>query len=231
MTEPAGKVSINPHGSFVSQGLIKDRIDATKAEKAVNTAQTDAEKAKGEAEEKRRLDEINKLLPEKVTSSSLGEVSFDTFKSRYKDIWSQVENKDHLARGFCTFECEMAPGLKVGFRTFKSGELRQIRRFTSSTLPNQDFHKYLDEEYRYRTVRLMVGITSYYGKDMPTVPLEFPEGSVEKWLALSDVKARAAWLDDLPDEVVESMSGTLTDVVLAYRLALTENLKNRFAPL
>lgn len=227
----AGKIPINPHGgSFVSQGLIKDRIDATKAEKAVNTAQTDAEKAKGDEAEKKRLDEINRLLPDRV-ASSMGEMSFSTFKSVYKDIWEQVENKDHLARGFCTFERELAPGLKVGLRTFRSGELRQIRRFTSATLPTQDFHKYLDEEYRYRTARLIVGVTSYAGNEMPAVPLEFPEGSVEKWLAMNDVKTRAAWLDALPDEIVEAMSGTLSDVALAYRLALTENLKNRFAPL
>jgi hypothetical protein len=54
---------------------------------------------------------------------------------------------------------------------------------------------------------------------------------VEKWLALPDVKARHAFLDSLPDEIVEVMSGVLSDIVVAYRLALTENLKNQFAPL
>lgn len=228
MPEQAGRVSLKPSGSFVSQETIRDGIDASKASEAVNQAQTDSEKARKDAADQKRIDEINKLLPEEVFCV-LGKVSFRLFKQIYKTVWDQVENKDHLARGYVICERELSPGLPVQVRSFRTKEMRTITQFSPVTSPEGSQTKLADETFTFRNVRLALGVVAFGGRELPGLPM--PESDLESWKKLQIVKGRLEMFDNFSEEIVDGLAGLITDTIFAYRLALQENLKNRYAPL
>jgi hypothetical protein len=217
-------------GSFVSAAAIQEKIEASRAAEEINKSQTDAEKEKADAREAERIREIDALLPEMVMSC-LGEVSFETFKKWYKPIWDQIASKDHLARGYCIFENEPAPNLKIGYRTLRGNEMRILSKLSPTTLPTVDTVKYAEESYLFRFVRLALGVLGWDGTQL--APITAPKAGVDtrEWLKTPEVASRIEFLESLPDEVVDVMAATLSDIAQAYRLALQENLKNRYAPL
>lgn len=217
-------------GSFVSASEIRDKIDAQQAAVQIAQGQTDAEKEKIAAQEAARLKEIDELLPKELICS-VGRMSFDTFKRRYKTIWDQVSSKDHLARGYCIFEHEAAPGVKTSYKTMRSVEMRLLSRVSPTTPAATDPIKYADEGYQYRLVRVAMGVLEWDGRQLAPLPLPGSSDPVGAWLALPDVAARLKMFENLGDELLDLLLGTLNDVTNAYRLALQENLKNQYAPL
>lgn len=231
MAEPAGKITLKPPGSFVSKGALTEAVEAAKAAEAINQTQSDTEKAKQAAAEKARVDEIDKMLPKEVFCF-LGKVSFDLFKTFYKAVWDQVENKDHLARGYVIVEKAVAPHLNVIVRSFKTKEMRLLTQFSPVASPETATAKYADETFTFRNARLALGILSFDGKDLGALPLPSEaDKDLEKWMALSSVKARIEMIESLPEELVDAIAALVNDTILAYRFALQENLKNQFAPL
>jgi hypothetical protein len=213
-------------GSFGASKAIEE-IEQRRAAEAIERGKSaDAEKGEKEEEQSERDKEIDKLLPKEVTSA-LGDVPFDIFKEMYSGIWEQVESKEHLAKGFCTMRKEIATDLPVVFRTLKTNETHLVNQFAPE--PGGEIRKYLDADSEYRKIQLAIGVMEFDGRE--SAPIETPTGSVEEWKDSQVVKERFDWIDGLPEEITALMSAVLTDVTIAYRLALRENLKNQLAPL
>lgn len=213
-------------GSFVPAAAIQDKIEAHKAATQINQASTDADKAKDDAKEVARLKEIDDLLPKEVFCS-VGKLSFDTFRQRYKTVWEQVANKDHLARGHCVFTHEIAPSVKVIYRTLRGNEMRFLSRMAPSTSATVDRVKFSDEGYQFRLMRVILGVTEWDSRALSPLPIPTLADRVEDWLVLPDVSARMKMFEGLPEELLDLMAGILSDVSNAYHYALQENLKNQ----
>jgi hypothetical protein len=213
-------------GSFTGSKALED-IQKRRLEEAVERGKTQDESGEEKVKEKDERElEVDKLLPKKV-SSVLGEVSFDTFKKMYKGIWDQVESKEHLAKGFCSHSQDLSTGLSVTLRTFRVDEARIINRVAPD--PQIEFREYYDKESDYRTIQLILGVQEFDGKDLPK--LNLPGEDFDKWRESDDVRGRFRWIHGLPEELIALMSSILTDITIAYRIALRENLKNQLAPL
>jgi hypothetical protein len=221
-----------PTGSFTSKEKIVDKIQEDKIRELEN-AQADAKKAEAEAAEQRRIEAIDKLLPKEV-NASFGEVPFEFFKERFQTVWTQIAEKTHLTRGFCTYTFDVAPGLSVTIRTLKSGEMKFLRRFTPTTDPAENPAQYMDEDSLFRNVRFVIAVTEFDGNPMPDIEIPkkrlLKDEDLEEWLGTKAVADRFDWVDDLPEELTDAVAGTFVDLSIAYRNALQENLKNQFAP-
>lgn len=227
-----GPKATTPAGSFMSRDKILGDIDEAKL-RSLESSQVDAKEAKATAEEQKRIDEIDALLPKDVPSS-IGEVSYAFFKQRFQTVWDQVAEKTHLTSGYCTYTWEVAPGVNVTIRTMKSGEMKFLRLFTPTTDPVEDAAKYLKEDSLFRTVRFVMGVTMFDGSDLPTIPTPRPrvveDDTTAKWLTAPAVAQRFDWADDLAEELTDKIAGVFVDLSTAYRFALQENVKNQFAP-
>jgi hypothetical protein len=71
---PEKSMNIKSQGSFVSAEKIKENIETQRIAAEANQV-PDAEKSKMEADEKKRIEDIDALLPKRVLSS-FGEVSY-----------------------------------------------------------------------------------------------------------------------------------------------------------
>lgn len=235
MTDETRKPRIGPakpQGSFMSREKIIGEIQEDKIRELEN-AQADAKKAKAEADEKKRLDAIDKLLPLEVTTS-FGEVPYEVFKERFQSVWDQVARKTHLTSGFCTYTFEAAPDFYVTIRTLKNREMKFLQRFTPLTDPAENPAKYLDEDTLMRNVRFVLAVVDYGGNPMGDIEIPrtrvLSDEDVTEWLKSKTVASRLDWVDDLPAEFADHVTGTFVDLTTAYRFALRENLKNQFAP-
>jgi len=72
-------------------------------------------------------------------------------------------------------------------------------------------------------------VVAFGGRELPGLPM--PESDLESWKKLQIVKGRLEMFDNFSEEIVDGLAGLITDTIFAYRLALQENLKNRYAPL
>lgn len=224
---PAGAGTEQSTGSFTGAKAIDD-IQRKRTEEAVARGRS-SEGAEEEKDEKQveRDKKIDDLLPKEI-NSALGTVSFETFKEMYKEVWEQVESKEHLAKGFCTHTREIAKSLSVTFRTLRARETQIVNQFAPD--PQQrEFGKFVDSDSEYRKIQLAIGIREFDGRENP--PIELPKDDFEAWKKSQSVVERFRWVDGLGEELVAVMSGILADVTIAYRLALRENLKNQLAPL
>lgn len=222
----AGSGSDQPTGSFTGSKAI-DEIQRRKTAEAVERGRSgegaSGEKDPKQTEKDRKIDE---LLPKEI-SSAIGTVSFDTFKEMYKDVWEQVDSKEHLAKGFCAHTSEIARNLSVTFRTLRANETQIVNQFAPDP-KESDFSKYMASDAEYRKIQLAIGIKIFDGKE--SAPLELPKGDFDEWKQSQIVVERFNWVDGLGEELVSIMSAVLGDVTIAYRLALRENLKNLLAP-
>lgn len=233
MTEPEArppKISIKSKGSFgLSQEVLEEQLlahrDAGNKVQQVEKDKVEAEKEKIQQERDKKIDD---LLPRDVFCI-FGEVSFGTFKEYYKDVWAQVADKVHLAKGFCSFKKELQPGLPVTVRTFKAKEFRQLQYLAPS--PGDNYRGYLEDQIKFRSARLAVSITQFDTEEFPDLGALLAEKGVDNWEKMDIVKERIDWLDNFPEEMLSAMSALVTDVTQAYRLAVQENLKNQLAPL
>jgi hypothetical protein len=224
---PAGSGQDMPTGSFTGSKAI-EKIQRKKAEEAVERGMA-KEKEGGEEDKKQSENDrkIDELLPKEV-NSALGMVSFAQFKDMYKEIWEQVESKEHLSKGFCTHTRDIAKNLPVTFRTLRTNETEIVNQFAPD--PNdQNFSHYMSTDSMYRKIQLAIGIKEFDGRESRT--LELPDDDFDKWKKSTVVVERFNWVDGLPEELTAIMSAILADVTIAYRLALRENLKNQLAPL
>ena len=238
MPEEQKKVKITapraatPGGSFMSREKVLGDIQEQKI-RELETAQTNAKEAKATEDEQKRLDAINKLLPEHV-ASSIGEVPYDFFKAQFQTVWDQVAEKTHLSSGYCTYDWEVAPGVSVTIRTLKSGEMKFLRRFTPITDPSEDPAQYMDEDSLFRNVRFVIALMSFDSYELPALSIpksrRLTKEMIDEWMQDAQVNDRFDWVDDLPEELGDKISGVFVDLSLAYRFALQENLKNQFAP-
>lgn len=213
-------------GSFGGAQAL-EQIQERRTAEAIERGRAEEKAGKEKHKETDERDkEIESLLPKKI-ASVFGEIPFKTFKKMYKSVWEQVENKEHFARGFCTFSYDVSKNLPIVFRTFRVNETVVINRFAAD--PGLDFNKFIVKDSAYRTIQLVLGIQEFDGKELE--PLKMPTGDFDEWKDSEAVQARFDWIGGLPEELTALMSGILTDVTIAYRLALRENLKNQFAPL
>jgi hypothetical protein len=212
------KVTGGPRGSFISEAKVKEAIQAGKA--------AEEEKPPSQEEDAPEEEEKDENIPEKV-NSALGFIPYKTFKKVYKEVWEQVKSKQHLAQGYCLYTEEMAGGVEVTMRTFRTGEMKILRRLAPAANPDTDFQKYLDEDMEHRSFQIILGLVRFDGQDLPEIPL--PTGDIGKWRKSDEVQARLRWVDDLPEEMTALLGSVLADVTIAYRYALRENLKNQYA--
>lgn len=213
---------------MVSKEKVENAIRANQAKDQITRSQDDAEASRAEEEEKKKDAEIDALLPEFLESSIFGRISYRTFKKAYESIWEQISDKTHLARGYCVHSAKPEPGLEISFRTMRSNETAYLNTLVAKA---EDYGDFVGEELKYRSARLAVAITGFGEMDLPDLGEALSKSGLKEWYEVDAVQSRLEWLGKLPEELVNSMSGILTDIVVAYRLAIRENLKNQLAPL
>lgn len=215
------EINPGPKGSFISEDKVKEMIggENPKTEKPPSD-----EEAKEPEESEEGAPEND--VPERI-NSALGVVSYKTFKRRYKEVWDQVEDKRHLAQGFCLYSTAIAEGIDVTLRSFRTREMKVLRRLAPTANPDTDLQRYLEQDFEHRSFQIILGLVRFEGVDLPEIPL--PESDIETWKKSEEVQSRLRWVDDLPEMVTELLGGVLADVTIAYRYALRENLKNQYA--
>lgn len=227
-----GTMGGKPRGSMAPPGMADEiaRKKELEAMDALSRKSDDQSKKKEEKVEEERQKKIDELIP-KTVPAAIGELPFETFRDIYKDVFDAVADKDHWALGFVTHSTELPGGAKAQFRTFKRFEADILRRVApAGGLFNEgaDVAAYHDASDLYQTIRILTGLVQFEGENFSLPKLD---RDVKAWLGVPSVAARRDWLDALPDQLVAYMDNVISDVMFAYRLAATENLKNRFAPL
>jgi hypothetical protein len=220
-------------GSMLPAGYVEDKQrEKELAALEDSTGKQDrVEEDKEEKREEERKAKIDKLLPESIVSA-YGEISYEKFKKIYADVYEGVKEKDHWATGFVTHAANLPGGAAIKIRNFRRSEGDAIRSLTPRTNvmsggPSEDFDR---QNSKFVAVRVLVALMEFDGKEqtpLPTLTLD----TIDEWLGKDVVKKGIKFLDGLPDQLVTFLDAVVTDTMVAYNAAATENLKNQLAPL
>ena len=228
-----GSMGGKPSGSMLPAGFVEDRQrekELSGLEEATGK-QDRVEDDKEEQREKKRKKKIDSLLPDTVVSA-YGEITYKQFKEIYDDVFEGVKEKDHWATGFVTHETHLPGGTPIKMRNFRRSEGDAIRALSprTSIMDGGSAENFDKENSRFVAVRVLVSLMEFDGKErvpLPTLTLD----DTEKWLTNDGVKKGVAFLDNMPDQIVTYLDAVVTDIMVAYNAAATENLKNQLAPL
>lgn len=231
MPDKPGSIGHKPGGSFVNTGELMDGIKKKRELDLLERTKDRVEEDRATEEEKKQDEEITKLLPDKV-ESAFGEVRYKSFKALYKDVFEAVASKDHWALGYVAHEMDVDDGIAVRVRTLRKREADVLRGVApkGAGYPGASLDTFNAEQSEYELVRLLFclqqfGDTVYHDETKITLK------NYEEWRRSELVAARVDAINDLPDEVVALIGAVIHDTMVAYRCAMTENLKNRLAPL
>jgi len=230
MAEP-GSIGKKPQGSFVNTSQMVDDIKRKKELESLEQMKDRKEEEALEEEEKKQNAEIDKLLPERV-ESAFGELPYATFKELYQDVFDAVANKDHWSLGYVSHAMDLYDGVPVRVRTLRKREADVLRGVApkGAAYPGADIDQFNAERAEYETVRLLVCLQQF-GEIQFEDSVKLSLANFSEWRESKDAKARAEQVDDLPDEVISLLGAVINDTMVAYRCAMTENLKNQLAPL
>ena len=220
-------------GSMLPPNFVEDKRrekDLSSLEEATGK-QDRVEEDKEEQREEKRKKHIDDLLPEEV-QSAYGVISYEQFKKVYEDVFVGVREKDHWATGFVTHETKLPGGAQLKMRNFRRGEGDAIRSLMprTSVMSGGSMDSFDRENSKFVAVRIIVGLMEFNDDEFTPLPTLTLDG-IDKWLQNEMVKKAVAFLDNLPDQLVTFMDSVVTDIMVAYNAAATENLKNQLAPL
>ena len=231
MPDQPGSIGGKPQGSFVNTGKMVQDINKQREMERIEQMKDRGEEDRADADEKERDAEISKLLPDKV-DSAFGEVPYDTFKDLYKDVYEAVTNKDHWAMGYVSHEFDLYDDVPVRVRTMRKREADVLRGVApkGAAYPGADINAFNAERAEYETIRLLICLQQF-GDNVYQDETKISLTTFKTWRASENVVARAEQIDNLPDEIIAFLGAVINDTMVAYRCAMTENLKNRLAPL
>lgn len=201
-------------GSFgPTREMLDNQLRDAKAAEAV-------EKVRKEEEDKKAREDIVKL-PEEVISDIFGKLTYAEFKERYKSVWEQVTDKDHLITGRIQYTTKILK-TELVVQSMSRREQTAIALFdplfgvsnTQTAEVKRDLGAY---RVIIQTVRL--GDTVF-----PKVPLT-SENRVT-WAADPVVKQQYDYILDVDPIFFNYILSVLNDVDQAKQLALLENLRN-----
>ncbi len=186
---------------------------------------------KEDQQEEQRKKRVDDMLPSTV-ESAYGELAYEKFKEIYADVFDGVKEKDHWATGFVTHEANLPGGSPFKMRNFMRSEGDAIRSLMprGTALGGGTTDSFYRENSRFVGVRVVVALMEFDGQERVMLPTLTIDG-IDRWLEHENVKKSLAFLDGLPDQLVTFMDGVVTDIMVAYNAAATENLKNQLAPL
>lgn len=201
-------------GSFgPTREMLDNQLRDAKAAEAV-------EKVRKEEEEKKAREDIVKL-PEEVISDIFGKLTYAEFKERYKSVWEQVTDKDHLITGRIQYTTKILK-TELVVQSMSRREQTAIALFDPlfgvSTTQTAEIKRDLGA-YRVIIQTVRLGETLF-----PKVPLT-SENRVT-WAADPVVKQQYDYILDIDPIFFNYILSVLNDVDQAKQLALLENLRN-----
>ena len=201
-------------GSFgPTREMLDNQLRDAKAAEAV-------EKVRKEEEDKKAREDIVKL-PEEVISDIFGKLTYDEFKERYKSVWEQVTDKDHLITGRIQYTTKILK-TELVVQSMSRREQTAIALFDPlfgvSTTQTSEVKRDLGA-YRVIIQTVRLGDTVF-----PKVPLT-SENRVT-WAADPVVKQQYDYILDVDPIFFNYILSVLNDVDQAKQLALLENLRN-----
>jgi hypothetical protein len=201
-------------GSFgPTREMLDNQLRDAKAAEAV-------EKVRKEEEDKKAREDIVKL-PEEVISDIFGKLTYAEFKERYKSVWEQVTDKDHLITGRIQYTTKILK-TELVVQSMSRREQTAIALFDPlfgvSTTQTSEVKRDLGA-YRVIIQTVRLGDTVF-----PKVPLT-SENRVT-WAADPVVKQQYDYILDVDPIFFNYILSVLNDVDQAKQLALLENLRN-----
>lgn len=231
-----------PRGSF---GMPKEAVEAgireQRAAEALESQTKEIAKERVENRKKEQEAQVESQLPAKVQSGLLGTVPFSQFKEHYKDIWEQIQDKDHLLTQRVVHESKMAQ-IPVKIQSLKRREEQALvsleptpvgypRRVMGAdgkyemveTTPQDR----VNQQLSYMTYRMVVQIVHLGGATFPSLKLT-PDTQAD-WLEDTAVQQAYEYLMDLDPVMFQYLISLVEDVDNAKHFALVENMKNPLA--
>jgi hypothetical protein len=201
-------------GSFgPTREMLDNQLRDAKAAEAV-------EKVRKEEEDKKAREDIVKL-PEEIISDIFGKLTYAEFKERYKSVWEQVTDKDHLITGRIQYTTKILK-TELVVQSMSRREQTAIALFDPlfgvSTTQTSEVKRDLGA-YRVIIQTVRLGDTVF-----PKVPLT-SENRVT-WAADPVVKQQYDYILDVDPIFFNYILSVLNDVDQAKQLALLENLRN-----
>lgn len=201
-------------GSFgPTREMLDNQLRDAKAAEAV-------EKVRKEEEEKKAREDIVKL-PEEVISDIFGKLTYAEFKERYKSVWEQVTDKDHLITGRIQYTTKILK-TELVVQSMSRREQTAIALFDPlfgvSTTQTSEVKRDLGA-YRVIIQTVRLGETLF-----PKVPLTSENRLT--WAADPVVKQQYDYILDIDPIFFNYILSVLNDIDQAKQLALLENLRN-----
>ena len=201
-------------GSFgPTREMLDNQLRDAKAAEAV-------EKVRKEEEDKKAREDIVKL-PEEVISDIFGKLTYAEFKERYKSVWEQVTDKDHLITGRIQYTTKILK-TELVVQSMSRREQTAIALFDPlfgvSTTQTSEVKRDLGA-YRVIIQTVRLGETLF-----PKVPLTSENRLT--WAADPVVKQQYDYILDVDPIFFNYILSVLNDVDQAKQLALLENLRN-----
>jgi hypothetical protein len=169
---------------------------------------------------KAKEEEVNEFLPKEV-STVFGTLLYPVFKERFKDIYEQVTDKNHLISGRITGSFQIA-GIKVTLRSLRVRERAALIPLLGN--PSTDLTEFSQKESKYRLALLTIALADIGGNALPEVKLT-PE-TLESWQSNPTVIQTMNFISDMDETFVGMITQLYNDVSTAKQYALMENLKN-----
>ena len=201
-------------GSFgPTREMLDNQLRDAKAAEAV-------EKVRKEEEDKKAREDVVKL-PEEVISDIFGKLTYAEFKERYKSVWEQVTDKDHLITGRIQYTTKILK-TELVVQSMSRREQTAIALFDPlfgvSTTQTSEVKRDLGA-YRVIIQTVRLGETLF-----PKVPLTSENRLT--WAADPVVKQQYDYILDVDPIFFNYILSVLNDVDQAKQLALLENLRN-----
>lgn len=201
-------------GSFgPTREMLDNQLRDAKAAEAV-------EKVRKEEEDKKAREDIVKL-PEEIISDIFGKLTYAEFKERYKSVWEQVTDKDHLITGRIQYTTKILK-TELVVQSMSRREQTAIALFDPlfgmSTTQTSEVKRDLGA-YRVIIQTVRLGETLF-----PKVPLTSENRLT--WAADPVVKQQYDYILDVDPIFFNYILSVLNDVDQAKQLALLENLRN-----
>ena len=160
------------------------------------------------------VEEPESLLPEKVVCA-FGEIPYSDFKTRYADVYAQVEDAAHLLTGRITHEFRMAT-LPLEVQSLRPTEQALLMDFFPTSLDQQESARQIAtyELYKVAACLKSAGGTTYPALQtrVNTTPEEFIK-------SLEDI---AEAVNSMDPSLVSFISNVYEDVGRAKQLAFVE---------
>lgn len=211
--------SFKPTSSI--QKTVADRVKAEEIQKLQSsTAAPTAEETKVQAL-KEREEEVNEFLPKEV-DTVFGLLKYEDFKDRFKEVYKQVTDKDHLISGRISGTFTVA-GIKITLRSLRVRERSALIPLLGN--PGADLTAFSQKESKYRLALLAIALAELGGHAIPEIKLT--ADTLDAWLANPTVIQTMDFISDMDESFVGLIMRLYGDLSSAKQYALMESLKNQ----